>query len=125
TFLRSGEVRSNVDFDLIPTNGGFPFPLYRQMARNGWEQPTHLQPLQHWTKSPNIHLENRWRDTGAPFADDILQYFVDEIRRVIPQLSGGQFTAAQIAVDAEVWSFVPDYISIHFDHSGNWGYVGV
>jgi hypothetical protein len=125
TFLRGGEVRRDVDIDLIPTGGSFPFWLYRQMARNGHEQPTNLQPLQRWTTNPNIHLENRWRDTGAPIADDILLYFMSEIQRVIPELTDGRLSAGRIDVNSEVWNFVPDYISIHFDHSGNWGYVGV
>jgi hypothetical protein len=124
TYLRGGEVRSNVDIDLIPTAGAFPFGLYRQMARNGWEQPNNLQALQHWTVSPNIHLENRWRDTGAPISDAVLQYFVSEIQRVIPGLTDGRFSAGRIEIGPEVWNFVPGYISIHFDHSGNWSYVG-
>jgi hypothetical protein len=125
TFLRGGEVRGNLDLDLIPSGGSFPFWLFRQMGRNGSEQPNNLQPLQRWTTNPNIHLENRWRDTGAPIPDDVLQYFVSEIQRVIPELSDGRLAAGRIDVNAEAWDFVPDYISIHFDHSGNWGYVGV
>jgi len=125
TFLRGGEVRHDVDIDLIPSGGSFPFWLFRQMGRNGWEQPNSLQPLQHWTTNPNIHLENRWRDTGAAIPDDVIQYFVAEIQRVIPELSDGRLAAGRVEVSSEAWDFVPDYISIHFDHSGNWGYVGV
>jgi hypothetical protein len=124
TFLRGGEVRSDVDLDLIPSGGSFPFGLFRQMGRNGWEQPGNLQALKRWTTNPNIHLENRWRDTGAPIPDDVLQYFVSEIQRVIPELSDGRLAAGRIEVNADAWDSVPDYISIHFDHSGNWGYVG-
>jgi len=124
TFLSGGELRSDVDIDLIPSGGSFPFWLFRQMGRNGSEQPGNLQPLKRWTTNPNIHLENRWRDTGAPIPDDVLQYFVSEIQRVIPELSDGRVAAGRIEVNADPWDFVPDYISIHFDHSGNWGYVG-
>src|SRR5262249_25259793 len=119
TFLRGGEVRSGVEIDLIPSRGSFPFSPFCQMGRNAWEQPGNLQPLKRWTTNPNIHLENRWRDTGAPIPDDVLQYFVSEIQRVIPELSDGRLAAGQIDVNADAWDFVPDYISIHFDHSGN------
>jgi len=123
TFVRTGETRT-VTFDLIPNNGSFPFALFRQIARNGAEQPNALQPIKRWTTTPNFHVETMWRDTGAPIDQAVLQFVEREIRRVIPQLTDGKFQAGRIEFGPERWDFVQDYVSIHWDHSGNYGYLG-
>jgi hypothetical protein len=94
------------------------------MGRNTWEQPNNPQPLKHWTTTPNFHIETMWRDTGAPIDPAVLQYVAGEIRRVIPQLTDNHFEAGRIEFGPEQWNFVQDYVSIHWDHSGNYGVLG-
>lgn len=121
-YMRADGQRS-VNIELIPTNG-FPMALFRQMGRNALEQPTALLPLKRWTVNPNIHIENFWRDTGAPIAQSRLDYFANEIRRAIPLLTDGKLQAGEIRIDGEVWQMVPGYMSVHFDHSATWSTVG-
>jgi hypothetical protein len=123
TYLRTGETRA-VTFDLIPNNGTFPLKMYREMARNTHEQPNNPQPIQRWTMNPNFHIETMWRDTGAPIDPAVLQYFANEIRRVVPMLTDNHFQAGRIEFGPERWDFVQDYVSIHWDHSGNYGVLG-
>lgn len=123
TEIRGGETR-NVVFDLIPNNGSFPLTLFRQMARGTWDAPGAPFALKRWTVNPNIHIENVWRDTGAPIPDDKIQYFVGEIRRAIPLLTDGKLSAGSFVVNGESWQQVPGFISVHFDHSSTWSLIG-
>jgi len=123
TALRGGEARVEVNIDLIPTSGDF-LTLYREMARNTWEQPTHPQPTRRWTGNPNIYIETRWRDGGAPVNPAAVARMIIEIRRIVPQLSGGKLVAGTIESGPEVRPLTPGRISIHFDHSGNYGQLG-
>lgn len=76
--------------------GGSPFALYRMLARNGFESPQSVTvaPTQPWTSAPNIYIWTTWKDTGAPVNN--VDWYVAEIRRVIPQLTGGRFEAGTI-----------------------------
>jgi hypothetical protein len=123
TAIRGGETR-NVRFDLIPNNGSFPLALFRQMARGTWDAPGAPFPLRRWTVNPDIHIENIWRDTGAPIAEGRIQYFVSEIRRAIPLLTDGKLEAGRFVIDSEFWQQVPGFISVHFEHSSNWSLIG-
>lgn len=123
TYVRPGISRELV-FDLIPNDGSFPLGLFRHIARNGFEQPGNLQPLQRWTINPKVHIETLWRDTGAAVDGAALQYIVAEIRRAVPHLTDGRLEVAGIEVGPERWDFVDGYISVHFDHAGNYGTVG-
>jgi hypothetical protein len=123
TALRGGEARVEVNIDLIPTYGDF-LTLYREMARNTWEQPSHPQPTRRWTDNPNIYIETRWRDGGAPVNPAAVERMISEIRRIVPQLSGGRLMAGTIESGPEVRPLTPGWISIHFNHAGNYGQLG-
>jgi hypothetical protein len=123
TSIRGGETR-NVTFDFIPGNGSFPLTHFRQMARGTWDAPGAPFPLKRWTVNPDIHIENVWRDTGAPIPNDKIEYFVGEIRRAIPLLTDGKLSAGRFVIDGEFWQQVPGFISVHFDHSSTWSLLG-
>src|SRR5439155_2605235 len=36
---------------------GFDLGFYRTFARNGYEQPSQLQPIRRWTRAPQIYLK--------------------------------------------------------------------
>lgn len=124
TLVRLGETREGVNIDLIPTDGSFPLTLFRQMARNASEQPNNLQGIKRWHVPPNIYIETTWRNNGAPVRADGLNYIISEIRRAIPQLTGGWLNAGQIDTGPGRRPLITGWINIHFDPSGNWSYVG-
>jgi hypothetical protein len=122
TYLRGGEVRT-VDLDLIGSEPVFPFSLYRMLARNGYEAPQSVTvaPTQRWTASPNVYIWTTWKDTGQPVAN--VDFYVSEIRRVIPQLSGGRFEAGTVEYGPDERPLTAGWIHVQFHHSGNWAYV--
>jgi len=110
-----------VDMDLI---GGDLIDLYRRMARNGFESPQSVSttPTRRWTRNPNIYIWTTWQDGGAPVRN--VDFFVAEIRRVIPQLTGGALEAGVIETGPEQRAPLDGWIGVQFDHGGNNAYVG-
>jgi hypothetical protein len=41
----------------MQNDGGFDLGFYRALARNGYEQPSQLQPIRRWTRAPQIYLK--------------------------------------------------------------------
>lgn len=123
TYLRGGE-RRTVDIDLIGHEPAFPFALYRMMARNGHESPQSVgtAPTQPWTAAPSVYIWTTWKDTGAPVNN--IEWYVAEITRVIPQLTGGRFSVDRIEYGPQERPVTRGWINLQFHHSGNWSYVG-
>ena len=120
TYLRAGELRS-LDIDLIPPDLQ---PYWRAMAHNGNDRPDIVDRVgtHRWTRNPNIYIRTAWRDTGAPVNN--VDWYVHQVRRVIPQLSGFTLQAGVIETGSEYRAPAPGWITLHFDHSGNWGTLG-
>lgn len=120
TLLRGGAERS-VDIDLI---GGDLLTIYRQMARNAWVAPSNAgaTPTKRWSENPNIYIWTTWRDTGAPVQN--VDFYEQQIRRVIPQLSGGTLTAGTIESGPSERTPSAGWINVVFDHGGNNALVG-
>jgi hypothetical protein len=123
TSLRGGESRT-LDLDLISNSSAFPFTMYRAMARNAFESPSSasVAPTAPWTSKPNVYIWTTWKDSGLPVAN--VDYFIEEIRRVIPQLSGGRLEAGTIEQGPTERPLTPGWIMVQFHRSGNSSYVG-
>jgi hypothetical protein len=120
TFMRGGTLRSQ-DIDLL---GGDLLQLYRAMARNGHESPQSVSvaPTKRWTQNPNIYIWTTWKDTDGPVNN--VEYYVKEIRRIIPQLTGGQFVAGVIETGPTERPLTPGWINVVFDHHANNALLG-
>jgi hypothetical protein len=120
TFVSPGTSRT-VDFDLI---GADLLGLYRRMARNGFEAPQLVStaPTRRWTRNPNIYLWTTWQDTNAPVQN--VEFVIGEIRRIIPQLSGGTLEAGVIETGSARREPAEGWINVQWDHAGNNAYVG-
>ena len=94
------------------------------ITRNALESPNfvHTAPLQVWTAAPNVYIWTAWKDTGAPVAN--IDWYIAEIRRVIPILTGGRFEAGQFETGPNQRPPTPGWINVQFDHSGNWSFLG-
>ncbi len=119
TRLRGGEERT-VNLDLIPTTG--PLDIYRDMVR-GAKDLAYIQPVARWTKPPNFYIRTTW-DSGQPVDSIALDYLAGEIRRVIPQLTGGTLVAGTIEMGPSPRPATLDWINITFNPSGNYGRRG-
>jgi hypothetical protein len=126
TFLRGGEARSGVAIDLIGNDPVFPFSLYTMMARNGFEAPVSVRvaPTKPWAYAPSVYIWTMWKDSGQPVNPDGVLFLINEIRRVIPQLTGGRFNVDRIETGRVERPAAKGWINVQFHRSGNWGYVG-
>lgn len=86
-YVAAGSSRS-VTVDAIAL-AGFDLNFYRQLVRNGFEQPTSLQPLRRWTRNPNVFIQ-----TGADAAT--LDMVEAVIRDSVPRWTAGQFNVATV-----------------------------
>lgn len=81
--------------DLIPDAAPFSIDFYRQMARNGFESPSSLQPLARLTSNPSIYLQS----TG--FTPATIAAMESAARAVVPAMTGGRLSVAAFETGAE------------------------
>ena len=90
-FFANGPSRS-VDLDAFAL-GAFDPQYFRAIARNGFEEPTVLQPVRRWTRGPMIYVRIV-DDTGAAILPEVLQQVVALSSSLVPLYSGGRFGVA-------------------------------
>lgn len=73
----------------------FDLAFYRQLVRNGFDAPTHLEPLRRWTTNPRVYLRIV-DDAGAPIDSKTLDSTEATIRETIPMWTAGTLTAATV-----------------------------
>ena len=123
TSLGGGDART-IDIDLLGTDPAFPFRVYRMMARNAYEKPATAAtvPIRRWTTAPNVFIWTTWKDSGLPVAN--VEWYAAEIRRVVPQLTGGRLTVDRVEWGPANRPLTPGWINVQFDRSGNWSLLG-
>ena len=85
----------SVNLDAIEMAGGFSIDFYRQIVRNGLEQPGALQPLRRWQDNPRVYLRTVFgagREMDASTLDSVATALVDWVRL----WSGGRLSVAII-----------------------------
>ena len=73
----------SVSLDAIEMAGGFSIDFYRQIVRNGLEQPGALQPLRRWQDNPRVYLRTVFgagREVDAGTLDSVATTLVDWVR---------------------------------------------
>lgn len=91
--LLSVSLRESRDLavDLISSAPPFDLNVYREMARDGFEQPGALKPLTIWSRAPRFFLRTVHDDTGEPIPGDVLAGVRRLIEESVPELTGGRF----------------------------------
>jgi hypothetical protein len=85
TTISSGT--NNPIIDLIPTSMS---SLYRQLVRNGYEEPANLEPVRRWTAAPRFYI-NTSMPIGIKVLDGDLVRIEEGLRSAVPAFTGGQF----------------------------------
>jgi hypothetical protein len=129
TSLTGGEPRSRVDFDLIGGEPQFPREQYLHLTRNAFEGPNKHEPTRHWTANPNVYIVTRWRGlngeiTDAEISPESLAFLVSEIRRLVPQWTGGMLQAGIIESGPTRRPSTKGWINVEYGRSGNWSRLG-
>ena len=85
----------DVEVDAIPLSSGFDLAFYRQLVRNGFDAPAHLEALRRWKIDPRIYLRTV-DDAGTAIDEKTLDSTEATIRETIPLWTAGTFKAALI-----------------------------
>jgi hypothetical protein len=104
--------RADVRLDLIAERPPFSLEFYRDMVRNGFEEPDALRAIRRWVRTPNFYIDTRNPKTGAPLLASEIADLERAIREAVPQLTGGQFAAGTIEASPEPFTSRADYVEV-------------
>jgi hypothetical protein len=116
--------RQNVQFKLIPDHAPFSAAFFREFARDGYEHPAALRAIARWQTSPNFYINTFNPKTGLPIEPAELNLVMQAIRNAVPQLTGGQFSAATIETGNGAVSPRRDFINVKFVYEPTADYCG-
>jgi hypothetical protein len=101
-----------VSVDAIPS-AGFDLNFYRQLVRNGFEQPAALQPLRRWTEAPRIYLKTV-DEAGAAVDARTLDATTRAIVETAAIFTGGRFGVAELERGTETRAGVPGWVTVRW-----------
>jgi len=113
TSLAGGSVRAGIAIDLISLAAPFSLDLYRHIVRNGFESPSFLRSVNHWTAAPSLFIKTT-DHLGDPVPQAEFDSLLMIVPRVIPLWSGGRFDAATIETGAVLPAPRLGWITIEF-----------
>jgi hypothetical protein len=90
--------RSDITLSLLPQRAPFALDFYRMLVRNGFEEPTDLEPLRRWTTNPNVYLNAHNPRTNAKLVATEIAAIEETIRAVVPQVTGGLFSLGSFEI---------------------------
>ena len=124
TTARTEDGRSNVTIDLIRDAAPFSLAFYRQIVRNGLEDPTNLRTLRRWTQNPDFYIHAVNPRTGAPLEEEEVVLIEQAIRAAVPQMSGGTLQAGAITSGLTALAEVTGRINVSFIYDPNGSFCG-
>ena len=129
TSMAGGAARTRADFDVIGADPDFPREQYLHLVRNAYQGPNKHEPSRRWTTNPNVYIDTRWRGpdnrfTGGEISPESLAFLTSEIRRLVPQWSGGTLQAGVIESGPVERPMTPGWINVQHGVSGNWSRLG-
>ncbi len=108
------ESRSDVSVDVISSAPPFDLAFYRQLARNGYESPARLQPLNPWTVAPSFYVRTITEDAGQPIEDAVIQGIRRIVVNSVPELTGHRFSVAAFETGAAARAAEAGWVNVVF-----------
>jgi len=125
-FLSNGGSRI-VDLDSFSLDG-FDQAYFRAIVRNGYEDPTALQPVRRWTRSPMLYIRTV-DDTGRTILPEVVQQVVSIASSVVPMYTGGRLGVAAIEQGTGTRQGQAGWITIDWTRDASefcgWSHVGL
>jgi hypothetical protein len=119
-----GADRQDVALDAIPDHAPFSLAFYRQLVRDGYENPGALQTLRRWTQAPDFYVQTLNPKTRQAMDSSEVALIVQSIRDAVPQMTGGRFGAGRIETGTAVRTPVINSIYVHFTYEPDGDYCG-
>jgi Carboxypeptidase regulatory-like domain len=116
--------RTSLDILLFPDAAPYSLAFYRDLVRNAFEAPDHLEPLRRWTVQPNFYINTFNPKTNQPIDAAELALVVNAIQQSVPQLTGGSFTASTIESGNGARAPRVGYVNVSFSYEPKGDYCG-
>ena len=116
--------RNGVRLDLIADRAPFTLTFFRQLVRNGFEEPESLTAIRRWTRAPNFYVDARNPQNQQPLSSSEIAAIQNAIRQAVPQVTGGQFEAGIIEIASQSRQRRADYVNVVFVHKPDADYCG-
>lgn len=105
-------------------DGSFDLSFYRAFARNGYEQPSQLQPIRRWTHAPQIYL--RTIDEAGTAIDAVtLDAAAAALADATPIWSGGLFSSPAISKGTDTREGTSGWITVRWTNASAAGRCGL
>lgn len=101
-----------VALDAIQLAGGFSLSYYRQLVRNGMEQPGSLRALRRWTENPRIYLRTVFGPANRAVDTSSLDTVAATITSAIGEWTGGRLGVAAIERGTDTRENEPGWITV-------------
>ena len=100
---RRGE-RTDVTIDLVARQAPFSLMLLRELARNGFEEPGTLEPIQRWTVSPSFYIRTivEGSTRNRQVDPSLVSLISSTVRTAVRDFTGGRLRVAALETGTAV-----------------------
>ncbi|MGE3491193.1 MAG: matrixin family metalloprotease [Vicinamibacterales bacterium] len=106
----------HVTLDAIQLAGGFSLGFYRQLVRNGLEQPGTLQFLRRWTVNPKVYIRTVFGNDRAVDTSS-LDTVASTVAAAVQAWTGGRLSVALVERGTESRDGVAGWITVVWDEA--------
>lgn len=110
-WLNGGQSRT-IALDPIALTAPFDLTFYRQMIRNGFDQPDALTPVRRLTTAPRFHIQTT-DSNGMAIDAETVNTVIEGIREAVPQFT--PFEPAAIETSAAARPPAQGWINVYFE----------
>jgi matrixin len=108
--------RTGVDVNMISTAAPFSLPFYQELARNGFEEPGHLEPLYLWPGgNPKVYVRTVDQN-GKAIEPEVLSGVYAVIPRAIQDWTGGKLSLDTLEHGTATRDRQDGWIVVNFTH---------
>jgi hypothetical protein len=120
----TGADRRDVTLDQLADRAPFSLAFYRQLVRNGFDQPGAFDVIRRWNAAPNFYVHAVNPKTNQALDSSEVATVVRSISDAVPALTGGRFAAGSIDVGTTPRGPVAGSIYVHFVYDTTADYCG-
>jgi len=106
----------SVSVDAIQLSGGVSLGFYRQLVRNGFEEPGNLRVVRRWTVNPKIYIRTIFGN-GRAMDTSTLDMVATAIAASVRSWTGGRLSVALVERGTESREGVADWITVVWDEA--------
>jgi len=110
--------RTDVVVDVIRDSAPFSLAFYRQLVRNGYEEPGNLQILRRWTEPPKFYVRTIDETTGRAVEPEVLTVVQDWLRRGLDLWTQGRWQVSVLETGTDARPDTVGWVMVRFIRTG-------